>query len=178
MKYVKKCLRLILELKERGTVLDLGAGKGKLSKFFYEKGFNVTAIDKSRKIVDALKKKFKNKIKIKREELEKIKLREKYDIIIVKNVLHLIRDRKTAEKLINKIKKYTKEDGINFIVGLTTRDPFYNKKKFFIKKNKIKKLYKNWKCLFSKTFFTNLEKHDKLPFHKHNVFIGLFQKRK
>jgi len=54
---------------------------------------------------------------------------------------------------------------------------FYSRKKFFIKENEMRRIYKDWKVLFFRSFSTGWEKHDDLPSHKHHVFIGLFQKQ-
>ena len=179
MKYLKTCLNKILKIKKEGFVIDLGCGEGKLTKFFLSKGFNVTAIDNSEENVDKLKKnlkRFGNKVKIVKTNLEEFSFDKDYDVIIAKNVLHFLSNEK-AKELIEEIKNHTKKDGINLIIGLTIKDRFYNKKRFFIKEREMKKMYKGWNFLFFKSFFM-LDKHDGLPPHKHHIFIGLFQKAK
>ncbi|MEM1989004.1 MAG: methyltransferase domain-containing protein [Candidatus Woesearchaeota archaeon] len=177
MKYLRKCLDNILTLKKRGTVLDVGCGEGKLSKFFYERGFEVMAIDKSQKVINSIKKQFGNKIKVKRKNIENLSLKENYDIIIAKNVLHLLSNKEKAIEVIKNLQAHTNKNGIHLIVGPTTKDQSYREEKFFINPKEMKKIYSKWKCLFCKTFFTNLEKHDNFPPHRHNLFIGLFVKK-
>jgi len=180
MKYLRECLAKIVNIKKRGLVLDLGCGNGKLTKFFLVRGFSVHCVDKSREAINKLKKelwKLGKQANIQKANLERFSWKKNYDVIITKNVLHLLSSKKEAAKLINQMKRHTKKKGITLIVGLTTKDPFYNENKFFIKENKIMEMYKDWDILFLKSFFTSLEKHNNLPLHRHHVFIGLFQRR-
>jgi hypothetical protein len=66
--------------------------------------------------------------------------------------------KREALKLLNQIKKHTKKAGLNLVVGLTTRDTFYSRKKFFIKEKEMRRIYRGWKVLFFKSFFNRMGK--------------------
>jgi len=58
----KEYLDLIIQsIPSRGTILDLGCGTGEpLAKFFIERGYQVTGIDGSQKMIDFCQKRFSN----------------------------------------------------------------------------------------------------------------------
>lgn len=88
----------------------------------------------------------------------------------------MLSNKEKAIEVIKNLQAHTNKNGIHLIVGPTTKDHSYRKEKFFIKSKEMKNIYGKWKCLFCKTFFTDLEKHDGFPPHRHNLFIGLFVK--
>jgi tellurite methyltransferase len=138
-KYDKQVLSKILSLMQKGKVLDLGCGEGGLSLELTKKGFDVTCIDISEKTIDEINKKAKNeniKINTLVADLEKYKIKEKYDIILALGIIHFLGEK--SGEYIKYIQKHTKNQGINII------DAFINK---WLPKNKLKELYKNWKII-------------------------------
>ncbi len=64
-------------LKKNASILDLGCGSGRDSLYFSNKGFNVTSLDGSIKMIDYLKSKLKNEIVF--SVFEEYKTEKKFD---------------------------------------------------------------------------------------------------
>jgi ubiquinone/menaquinone biosynthesis C-methylase UbiE len=65
-----------------GSILDLGCGTGEpIAKFFIEKGFKVTGVDGSQKMIDLCKKRFPSERWIV-SDMREINLKEKFDAIL------------------------------------------------------------------------------------------------
>ena len=86
------CVEL-LKYFQKGKVLDLGCGEGRDSVFLALNGFNVKSIDSSDNPIhktNQLAKIHDVNLKLKKSDIRKIKLDEKYDVIICNFVLHFM----------------------------------------------------------------------------------------
>lgn len=103
---VKEEMRL-LKLNKNDEVLDVGAGTGYYSKYFSRYCKKVTLIDKSKKMLKRANTR-KNITKIK-NDITKIDLeKNRFDVIILNDVLHHINSKNT---LLRKLKYSLKDDG-------------------------------------------------------------------
>lgn len=149
-------LENFLEKIPNGKVLDLGCGNAKDSLFLAQRGFSVHAIDIDSKIIKNLKqepKKEKLKINIIKADIRKFPIKENtYDLILAINSLIFMK-KSELQKIITKIKKGVKNNGIVIISGFTTKDSSYLKlKKRYqsIEKNTFKDSNKQYWQFFSK----------------------------
>jgi 2-polyprenyl-3-methyl-5-hydroxy-6-metoxy-1,4-benzoquinol methylase len=88
-------VKLILKLVEGKKVLDVGCGSGLLSKTLLDKGYNVTAIDNDSKAIEIAKKKGINGFVA---DINTCQIQEKFDCIILGDVLEHIEDDKSTIK--------------------------------------------------------------------------------
>lgn len=85
--------RLILDLVEGKSVLDVGCGAGLLSKILLEKGYNVTVIDSDEKAIEIAKKKG---IVGFVADITSWETDEKFDCIVASDILEHITDDRLA----------------------------------------------------------------------------------
>ena len=91
-------VKLILNLVEGKNVLDVGCGSGRLSKTLLEKGYSVMAIDNDWKAVEIAKKKG---IMAFVSDINDWQTAEKFDCIILGDVLEHIEDDKSAMRKVH-----------------------------------------------------------------------------
>lgn len=125
-----KELEKIIKYIPKGKVLDIGSGNGRNSIFLAKNGFQVEAIDKNKEYVQKLKK-FSEKerlpIKTKLADVKNLKLKEDYySLILSVAILDFLRIYE-FKKLIPKIKKSLKVDGIFYLVVFSIKDPAFKK---------------------------------------------------
>lgn len=105
----------VLQYIHSGKLLDVGCGYGEDSIFFAKKGFNVTGIDNSEYCIhkcENLAKIEKVSVKFVIGDAKNYDFRDKFDIVLMKNVLHFVDLKKTIEKM----KEITNGGGINVII--------------------------------------------------------------
>lgn len=105
-------LNLILDtVGSTGTVLDLGCGTGEpLAQFFIEKGFKVTGVDGSEKMIELCKKRFPNERWIVSDMLD-INLNEQFDIVLAwHSFFHL--DHDSQRRMFKIFESHTKPGGV------------------------------------------------------------------
>ena len=182
-------LENFLEKIPNGKALDLGCGNAKDSLFLAQRGFSVHAIDIDSKIIKNLKqepKKEKLKINIIKADIRKFPIKENtYDLILAINSLIFMK-KSELQKIITKIKKGVKNNGIVIISGFTTKDSSYLKlKKRYqsIEKNTFKDSNKQYWQFFSKNelksyflngfeilFYSERNVKDSIPYpHTHGI---------
>jgi len=93
-------VKLILKLVEGKKVLDVGCGSGLLSKTLLNKGYNVTVIDNDVKAIEIAKKKGINGFVA---DINTWQTKEKFDCIILGDVLEHIEDDKSAMKKVHQM---------------------------------------------------------------------------
>jgi len=103
-----------IQKKNVKTILELGCGDGRNLFELAKRGFDVTGIDLSGK--EFVKEKLK--INFIEEDITKLKLNKKFDVIICSEVFHLI-DKKYLIPIFEKIKDYLNPGGFVYIDILT-----------------------------------------------------------
>lgn len=151
-------------------VLDLGIGKGRCSKRFIGESCQVTGVDlKNRNIPE--------EILFIQSNIKDFIFKEKYDLIIASLVLHFLKS-ETSMKIIEKMKDSTKINGYNFILTLNSKDAcsINRKDNFYVNKEELKKIYSDWEVIDLGDFETEIEEHNGLAPHKHNISFILAKK--
>lgn len=118
--------------KGKKLLLDLGAGLGQDSRFFSQKGFQVTSADISSYALSLAKEKFKpENIKYLKLDLSaKLPFKDKsFDVVYSHLALHYF-DFKTTKKIFQEIHRVLKDDGIFAALFNTIDDPEINNKNF------------------------------------------------
>lgn len=94
-----------------GSVLDLGCGTGEpIAQFFINKGFKVTGIDGSKKMIELCKKRYPNEQWIV-ADMREINLKQQFDIVLAWNsIFHLEQD--SQRKMFKIFAAHTKLGGI------------------------------------------------------------------
>jgi len=113
-----------LGLKKGMTCLEIGAGKGEFADICIKNGIKYTAIEPNNQMADELEKKG---IKVYRLMVPPIPLNEKYDCVIMINVLEHFDSMQMALKVIEDCHKILKAGGKLLIAG----PDYWNYQKFF-----------------------------------------------
>lgn len=95
----------------KGNCLDLGCGLGQYTKYFLDKGFNVTSCDISPEVLKRLKENIKGSITLELDMSEKLPFRDNsFDLVFANLSIHYF-DTKTTASLLKEIKRILKDDG-------------------------------------------------------------------
>jgi len=120
-------LNRLIKLKiKKGSVLDVGCNTGYLLYLFKNKEWKCMGIEPSQDFAEYGKKIYN--INIKTEFLEKAKLKEKFDLIILSHVLEHFED---PNKALSKIKRNLKSRGFLYIEVPNILKPYNNLSFFF-----------------------------------------------
>lgn len=167
-----------------GFILDLGCGQGRDSLFLAKNNFSVTAIDSSGVAI--------NQIEIKKDEfcLDNLELicgdisnfeieKDKYDVIICRNVLNFL-DKKISLELINSIKNHSKIGAYIIIDVFTKNDPSFlsnNKFNCYFEEQELLKIFSDFKVVYylENIILDNGHPGFETP-HKHGVSKIIVQK--
>lgn len=117
-KYIQKYL------KKDNKILEVGAGTGRYSLFYAEKGYDVTSIEYVQHNVDILKSKIKPEMKIRAEQGDAVDLSRfadnTFDVTLVLGPLYHLFKQKDINKAISEAIRVTKKNGIIMIAYLTS----------------------------------------------------------
>ena len=115
-------------LKENDKVLEIGAGTGRYSLYYADKGYDVTAIEFVENNLNILKSKITNNMNIKAEQGDIIDLSRfednTFDMTLVLGPLYHLFDDKEIDKAIKEAIRVTKKDGIIMIAYITSDGVF------------------------------------------------------
>lgn len=152
-------------------ILDLGCGKGRISKRFIKEDCKIVCVDKN-----DFNKFLPKPINFIQKDIRNFNIKENFDLIISSMVLHFLL-KKEAIKIIKEMKNKVLIDGYNFILCMSNSEERKRKENFYPSLEELKRLYSDWniKC---EEFETDEENHDNLPPHKHKLIIFLAKKRK
>ena len=122
----------LLKLRKTSKILEVGCGDGRFSKYLLKYGFQVTAVDLSKNILDKLRKgikgtKYQKNIKLLEANSEKLPFPDNYfDAVICVHVLHHVEH---IDKAIGEMTRVTRKKGI---VGFIEPNPYCPYWYFFI----------------------------------------------
>lgn len=173
VKETKREFLIYLLDKPISKILDLGCGRGLMSKFFHKKGSKAIGIDIQEISEDSENFKF-IKGDIKKEDFGK-----ENNLIIASLILHLL-DNEDALKVINKMKDTTSKKGYNLLICMSNEDELSKEKKekFYPSSQELIKIYNDWHLVKEVKSVTEIEDHDNTGPHQHNLIFLLFQKEK
>lgn len=96
----------------KGALLDLGCGVGQYSKYFSDKGFEVTSADISERALEYLSAKMPQISTVRLDMTEQLPFADKsFDVVFANLSIHFFSKAET-EALIGEIKRILKDDGI------------------------------------------------------------------
>lgn len=118
IKYIEKYL------KPETKILEIGAGTGRYSLYYANKGYDVTAIEYVQHNIDILKSKIKDNMNIVAEQGDAVDLsgfeNNTFDVTLVLGPLYHLYEDKDINKAIEEAIRVTKKDGIIAIAYLTS----------------------------------------------------------
>jgi len=109
---VSEYLNLIVKsVPASSSVLDLGCGTGEpIAQFFIDKGFKVTGVDGSKKMIELCKKRFPNEQWIV-SDMREINLQQRFDVVLAwHSFFHL--DQDSQRKMFKIFSTHTKTGGV------------------------------------------------------------------
>lgn len=96
----------------KGYLLDLGCGVGQYSKYFYDKGFDVTSADISERALDYLSARYSDISTIRIDMTEPLPFADKsFDVVFANLSIHFFSESDTSA-IIAEVKRILKDDGI------------------------------------------------------------------
>ena len=187
-KYVKKLEPYLTP--NHKLALDIGAGEGKNSFFLSEKGINVHAVEVS---LYAIKNLIKKSIELKEEGKEQdidifccdgmewMSYCPNYDLIVSYGMLHCLQSFNEIKKMIQLYKAKTNSKGLNVICTFLEGEPVPEIQKylnpFFVKKEDILEIYKDWEILESEVEVIEHMHPTTKVMHKHTVLRMIARKK-
>jgi len=173
VKETKKEFLMILLNKDIKKILDLGCGKGLMSKFFEKKGAKAIGIDLKRTSEDS------ENFKFIEGDIRKEDFGKENDLIIASLILHLF-NKKDALELISRMKDATSEEGYNFLICMSNEDELAKERleKFYPDTEELIKIYEDWTLVKKIEDVTEVENHDDTGSHQHNLIFLLFKKNR
>lgn len=171
VKETKKEFLMILLDKDIKKILDLGCGKGLMSKFFDKKGAKAIGIDLKKISEDS------ENFKFIEGDIRKEDFRKENDLIIASLILHVF-NKKDVLELISRMKDATSKEGYNFLICMSNEDELAKgrSEKFYPDIKELIKIYGDWILVKKIKDITEVENHDDMGPHQHNLIFLLFKK--
>jgi len=177
--------KIISKIEPEINFLDIGFGFGGDSLFMAKKGFKVTAIDRSKAMVEKLNQKIKEDnisgLKVICGDITDFKIvKNKYSVINAKNVFQFL-NKKIAIEIISNLKNKLKDNGYILISCFTVKDPLFkdskNKYNCYFKPKELKNIFIDWKIIYYQEKTINDKPHYgyNRP-HKHHIVQLIAQK--
>ena len=159
--FLRNSKEFIKNIPSGGKILDLGCGTGRDSRWFSEKGFDVTGIDFSKGMLK-IAKRIAPKAKFILQDISRSKIDERFDGVWCSFVLLHLR-RKDIFSILRKIRKLLKKNGVLFVatkegIGEKIEPEHLNKKlKIFETFFRTEELEKMVKCAGFKILKSRLD---------------------
>ena len=138
-----------LRLMDSGKALDLGCGRGRNALYLHQKGWDVTAWDKSPESISALnhiiEQEHLGEIRASEHDINLADIVDAYDMIL-STVVFMFLDRSRIPAIIRNMQQHTADRGYNLIVAaMSTEDypcplPF----SFTFKEEELRRYYEAW----------------------------------
>jgi len=126
--FAKRSLKLIKQ-KNLKTILDLGCGRSRDPLFFTKNGLEVTALDVSKNRLESLRRMGLKNITLANQDIKNIKFPDNsFDVIYSHLSLHYFDD-KTTTKILDKLYRILKKNGLFFVKCKSVDDVMYGKGK-------------------------------------------------
>lgn len=129
-----------------GKALDLGVGNGRNAAYLLSKSFEVTGIDVSEEGIKILRRRFPHnpKLTLIVSDVLDYNTEERYNIVCAIGLLHFL-PHAHGERLIAKMKRYTRTQGVN-VIGVKMTQNFRQDLPHVFKHDELKALYteKGW----------------------------------
>ncbi|MCK9596071.1 methyltransferase domain-containing protein [Candidatus Pacearchaeota archaeon] len=153
-------------------ILDLGCGKGLMSKFFANKGAKIIGIDLNKIVEES------PNFKLIEGDIRKENFGEKNDLIIASLILHFL-NKNDSLQIIERMKTATSKLGYNLLVCMSDKDENAKKKteKFYPNIQELIKIYSDWKLIKEISDISEIEDHDNIGPHQHHLNFVLFQNK-
>jgi len=170
VKKTKKEFLMFLLDKPIKKVLDLGCGKGLMSRFFTKKA-KVIGID-TKKIIEDIE-----NFEFREGDIRQENFGKENDLIIVSLTLHIF-NKNEAQKIIERMKQATSDSGYNLLICISDKDNLAKKNQdnFYPSFQDLLEIYKDWNLLKEIHGITGIEEHGALGPHHHNLIFVLFKK--
>jgi SAM-dependent methyltransferase len=170
VKETKKEFLMFLLDKPIKKVLDLGCGKGLMSRFFTKKA-KVIGID-TKKIIEDIE-----NFEFREGDIRKENFGKENDLIIASLILHLF-DKNEAQKILERMKQATSDSGYNLLICISDKDNLAkrNLDNFYPSFQELLKIYKGWDLIKEIHGITEVEDYGNLGPHQHNLIFVLFKK--
>ena len=111
--FLKNSKEFIKNIPSGGKILDLGCGTGRDSRWFSEKGFDVTGVDFSKEMLK-IAKRIAPKAKFILQDISRLEIKEKFDGVWCSFVL-LHSRKKDIFSILKKIRRLLKKNGVLFV---------------------------------------------------------------
>jgi tellurite methyltransferase len=119
-------VRDVLRWCNKGTLLDVGAGWGRNTRYFADRGFAVTAVDTTPDAIARLRAysaESGHAIKVIQQDLRDLTLTTRYDVVLCTMMLHFLSTEAEVAEAISKLQEATSADGINVVSLYTSHNP-------------------------------------------------------
>lgn len=124
VEFITTCKYIDKFIESDSKFLEIGAGTGRYSLYYADKGYDVTAIEYVQHNLDVLKSNIKANMNIRAEQGDAVDLsrfeENTFDITVVLGPLYHLYDKLDVDKAIKEAIRVTKKDGIIMIAYLTS----------------------------------------------------------
>ena len=140
----------MLQYKQGGSALDIGAGFGNNTIPLIESGFEVTVTETNDECVAALhqlSEEHQGKMLVIDEPLEELHFDTQFDAVVCTMVLHFLK-RADALRSIKNMQTWTKSGGVNVITGYTDHNSDIGESiDFLLHTDELRELYTGWNII-------------------------------
>lgn len=145
-----KVVKKLTTLMAPGSILDIGAGKGRHAIYLTQKGFDVTALEPAEdhaRILSQKVKKHNLSMKVVKKDLLSYSPMQSFDAVAAISVLHFLKNKKEVDGAVTRMQAWTKPSGLN-VVSVMMNIDVNNPKPYLFMHSELKNYYEDWDILF------------------------------